>query len=579
MRDATGKVTGGINMLLDITERKQIERTTGLLAAIVDSSDDAIVSKRLDGTITSWNKSAERLFGYDTQEAVGQHISLIIPHDRLDEEASIIERLRRGIRVDHFETVRRRKDGSLVDISVTISPVRDSSGTVIGASKVARDIGERKRAEQLLARSAREQTSLFTLADQLQRAASEEDIFAAGLEAICTALQCDRAAILLADEAGVTRFVNWRGLSDVYRRLTEGYSPWQPAQTNPDPVSIENVSDSDLTDSMAAVMKAEGAAALVFIPLVCANKLIGHCAIYFDQSHRFTDSERDVSTTIARQIAFSIDRVRAEAALRTSEERFRVLSNTLDAEVRTRTKELEERNAELVWRSEQLRDLSRRMIRVQDDERRYMARELHDSAGQTLTVLGLSLAALMNKLSPELKREAEDTHKIVQQLSQEIRTTSYLLHPPLLDEAGLGDALNWFIDGLVSRSNLEIGLIISDNLGRLSPELELVIFRLVQECLTNIHRHSGSKSATIRIARQPETVVLQIEDNGKGIPAEKLTRLQSTGSGVGIRGMMERVRQFDGEMKIKSDSSGTTIAVTLPLSHGEKAAQPPQSRD
>ena len=137
----------------DVTERKQAERTTSLLAAIVDSSDDAIVSKKLDGTITSWNHSAERLFGYNAKEAVGQHITLIVPWERRSEEEDILRRLARGEPVEHFETVRRRKDGTYVDVSLTISPIRDAAGRVVGASKVARDIGERKRIEVALRES------------------------------------------------------------------------------------------------------------------------------------------------------------------------------------------------------------------------------------------------------------------------------------------------------------------------------------------------------------------------------------------------------------------------------------------
>src|SRR5580700_7910168 len=131
-----------------MSEQKQAEEITGLLAAIVASSDDAIISKNLDGIITSWNNSAERIFGYTPEEAIGQHITLIIPPERHAEELSIIDRLRRGERVDHFHTVRRRKNGSLLHVSLTISPVRDSSGRVIGASKVARDITAQQQAEQ-----------------------------------------------------------------------------------------------------------------------------------------------------------------------------------------------------------------------------------------------------------------------------------------------------------------------------------------------------------------------------------------------------------------------------------------------
>ena len=145
-----GRIIGGINMLLDITERKQAEEAMAHLAAIVASSDDAIISKNLDGIIQSWNKSAEHMFGYTAEEAVGKHITLIVPEDRWDEEKNILARLRHGERIDHFQTVRRRKDGSTLDLSLTISPVRDSAGRVIGASNVARDITHLKRIERAL---------------------------------------------------------------------------------------------------------------------------------------------------------------------------------------------------------------------------------------------------------------------------------------------------------------------------------------------------------------------------------------------------------------------------------------------
>jgi len=148
--NASGDLVQFVGSSTDITERKRAEQATRLLAAIVESSHDAIVSKSLNGVITSWNKGAERLFGYAAEEAVGQNIILIIPPDRRDEERMIVEQLTRGERVDNFETVRMRKDGSLLDVSLTISPMKDASGRVVGASKLARDITERKRAEEAL---------------------------------------------------------------------------------------------------------------------------------------------------------------------------------------------------------------------------------------------------------------------------------------------------------------------------------------------------------------------------------------------------------------------------------------------
>jgi PAS domain S-box-containing protein len=148
-----GKVIGAINMLVDITDTKNIEERKEHFAAIIQSSDDAIISKTLEGTITSWNNSAERIFGYTAQEMIGKHITRIIPVDRLDEETKILARLKRGERIDHFETKRITKDGRLLDISLSISPIKNSKGIIIGASKIARDITAQKKAEQLIRES------------------------------------------------------------------------------------------------------------------------------------------------------------------------------------------------------------------------------------------------------------------------------------------------------------------------------------------------------------------------------------------------------------------------------------------
>jgi signal transduction histidine kinase len=248
-------------------------------------------------------------------------------------------------------------------------------------------------------------------------------------------------------------------------------------------------------------------------------------------------------------------------ARKEAEENFRKLAQTLDAEVRARTRELEEQ-------SNQVREHSWRLLRSQDEERRHIARELHDSAGQTLTVLGMSLAQLVQKTgrnAPELASEAEQIQETVQQLHREIRTTSYLLHPPLLDENGLYSAISWYLQGLLERSGMEVQLDISKEFGRLPRDMELVIFRLVQECLTNIHRHSDGETASIRIARESNQIALDIRDQGKGMSPARLAEIQSGRSGVGIGGMRERLRQFEGTMNIESDSSGTHVFATIPF--------------
>ena len=402
-KDALGQPERMIGVNIDVSDRKESERATNLLAAIVDSSDDVIISKTLEGIITSWNDAAERILGYTRSEAIGQHITLIIPDDRHNEETEIIGKIKRGEQVEHYETVRRCKDGSLVDLSLTISPVKDSMGRITGASKVARDVTDRKK---------------------------------------------------------------------------------------------------------------------------------------------------------------------SELELRKSEEQLRALSNELEQKVGARTVELQQRNAEIVQQTEQLRELSSRLLKAQDEERRRIARELHDSAGQLVVALGMSLAGLANHTSPDpaFTEILVDAQNLLQQLNSEIRTTSYLLHPPLLDETGLPNAIAWYMQGLGERSGLEINLEVSPDFGRLPANLELALFRILQECLTNVHRHSGSKTATIQLTRNLDSVSMQIQDYGKGISPEKLTAIRTQHAGVGVSGMRERVRDLNGVMDIRSEKRGVTVSVTLPLS-------------
>jgi PAS domain S-box-containing protein len=341
-------------------------RASRHLAAIVASSDDAIISKNLDGVISSWNNSAERLFGYSAEEAIGKHITLIVPSDRLDEEAMIIAQIRRGERVEHFETIRRSKDGKLLDISLTISPVRDETGRVIGASKIARDITERREAEK-----ARKES-----------------------------------------------------------------------------------------------------------------------------------------------------------------------------------------------------ELSARLLQVQDAERRRIARELHDGVGQLLVAIGMNVAQVLNekeKLDPLTAKCVEENRGLIDQASTDIRTVSYLLHPPMLDEVGLRSALKLYLEGFAARSKIEVTMELDSDVGRLSQDQELSLFRIAQECLANVHRHSGSSTALVRLSKTSGEIELLIKDAGQGIDPRIQSKINAgVCMGVGLRGMQERVRLIGGTLTISSDETGTSVRVVLP---------------
>jgi PAS domain S-box-containing protein len=248
----------------------------------------------------------------------------------------------------------------------------------------------------------------------------------------------------------------------------------------------------------------------------------------------------------------------------------------LEKRVSERTDELRRKNMQVLKQAEildlanqGLRELSARLLQVQDEERRRIARDLHDSTGQTLALLSMNLSALENEASrtnPELAKGLLENAEIVRKISAELRTLSYLLHPPLLDEMGLESALRWYTDGFDQRSGMKVELELSPDLGRLARELEIAIFRVLQECLTNIHRHAESPTAKIRIQRNRKSVVLEVHDEGKGIPAEKLAKITSgADSGVGLRGMRERVQSLGGELQIKSNGKGTDILVSIPV--------------
>jgi PAS domain S-box-containing protein len=219
---------------------------------------------------------------------------------------------------------------------------------------------------------------------------------------------------------------------------------------------------------------------------------------------------------------------------------------------------------------EALRNLSARLLQLQDEERRRIARELHDSTGQSLAALVIHLSAVSAKISDvdpsaaELLREAI---LLSQKASDETRTLSYLLYPPTLDYSGLRSALEWYIEGFTQRSKVKVDLNVSVGANRLPEIVERTLFRIVQESLTNIFRHSGSDTASVQIDARSGTVRLEVADNGKGIPEETLATLNSSGGqlGVGIRGMRERVRQLGGWLRIRSWPSGTAILVTLPV--------------
>ena len=494
-RDENGKLRYFITVVEDVTERRAAEEAQGRLAAIVASSDDAIVSKDLNGIITSWNAGAERIFGYKPEEAIGRSIMLVIPPELRSQEEEILRRLRRGERIEHFETVRVTKSGTRLDLSLTISPVRDSHGRVIGASKIARDIGERKRIEDAL----RESQAQLTLA-----------------------LESSRTAIFDWD------IVERRGLWNEQMAAIYDFRPAGPYVTAEEWTSLFHPDDT--------------------------SRLRTEAEHVWREQDQFQFEFRALLPSGEIRWILSRGRIVRDAHGRA----LRMIGTHSDI---TDRKQLEEMT--------RIRELTGKLLQIQDAERRRIARELHDSAGQLVAALQMQLTPMKDeaeKLKSELAKEISGALNVADQLSQELRTVSYLLHPPLLDELGLPSALKWYVEGFAERSKIDVELDLASGLGRMPIDMETTLFRVVQESLTNIHRHANSKGAQIRVYRSGNEICLEVRDYGKGMHTAKRNGNSHLRTGVGIQGMQERVRQLNGHFEIHSSGEGTIVKVRLPLS-------------
>jgi two-component system, NarL family, sensor kinase len=214
-------------------------------------------------------------------------------------------------------------------------------------------------------------------------------------------------------------------------------------------------------------------------------------------------------------------------------------------------------------------ELSRRLLDLQEEERRRIARELHDTTGQHLAALRLNLSRIVRAPRPPAEL-VEETFGLIDQSASEIRTLSYLLHPPMIEQAGLVTTLRWYVRGFEERSGIAVQLEADEDLGRMSAERATSLFRIIQEALTNIHRHSGSKAATVRVKQQDGVLQLAVTDQGRGLPAELIENIDALGAfGVGLAAMKERIKGLGGTLSIESGSGGTRLTATLPSAEPE----------
>jgi signal transduction histidine kinase len=351
-----------------------------------------------------------------------------------------------------------------------------------------------------------------------------------------------------------------RGVGMAGRVWSEGRALWV-ADAARDPAFLR-----------AALARKMGLRSAMGFPILMDDKVLGVMTFLNRKVQEPDEMVLQMMANIGSQIGQFIQRRRAESDLKQAHAELEDRIARRTAQLFEKNRELQEEIGERQQMEASLRELSNRLLRIQDEERRRLARELHDSTAQNLAALSMNLAVAgreKGSLDERSRLALEESEALAERCSREIRSLSYLLHPPLLEEVGLLAALRWCADGFSQRSGIRVDLALPPHFNRLPLDIENALFRIVQECLTNIQRHSGSETAWIRLARLGEGVVLEVRDEGRGIPAEILDRRGGVKSlGVGLLGMRERVQQLGGKLAVESGEGGARVRVEIPVPGG-----------
>ena len=466
-----------------------------ITSAMVDASGDAIVGHTLDQRIVYWNHGAERIYGYAPEAVIGQPSSILMPPGQNDLPGAI-ERIRRGETVQHYETRRLRKDGAVLDVSVAVSPISTHDGEVIGVSVIGRDISDRKQAEEAILR-------LAAIVDS-----SDDAIIGKTMD---------------------TTIVSWnRGAERIY-----GYTA---AEVIGLPISV--LLPPGLEDEVPQIMKR-----------LRRGEKVEH---YETKRRRKDGTVIEVSVTVSLIKTSSGEIIGASAVARDITERKQAEA------ARSHIARLEDSQAAH-------RLLLERVFETQEQERRRIARELHDEAGQLMASLLVGLRALDDsKTVDEAKAHAQRLRGIAAQAIDEVGRLARGLHSSVLDDHGLGVALQRYVADYSTTHKIATDLTLNEpDLIDLPPAVQLAVFRIVQEALTNVARHSGATAISIRMARSPTGLETTIEDNGSGFQVNGASVNLETH--LGLQSMRERAAILGGTVNVTSGSTGTTIRVQLPL--------------
>ncbi len=523
-RSASGKDCRVV--MVDITEQTQAEAATAKLAAIVKTSNDAIISIDLNGIVTSWNAGAEKIFGYSASEMVGRPITRLIPTDRLREEVQIMRRLRNGEDIDHFETLRVAKDGRLLEMSITVSPIRYASGKIVGASKVARDITDRKRAEEAL----RESEERLRLSQDVAHVGTFDWDLTTGINIWTPRLEA------------------------LYGLPPGGFPITQPAW--------EKLVHSD--DRAAAV-------ALVNQTLRSGKTVEGEWRVIWPDGsiHWIAGRFRAFKDKFGKPIRLT--GVNIDITERKTMEITQRRAFVLAASNKMLQKEIVRRQVveKLLKQSEQrLRQLSQNILLVQEGERKRISRDLHDTVMQTLVGIGIHLASLTSKSSDNpmsLRRKIAKTQLLVEKSLVIVHRFAEELRPSVLDDLGLISALHTFMKDFIKRTGVRASLTAYKAVNQLPISQSTVLYRVALEALNNVAVHAQATAVKVEIQKLPDWICLTITDDGKSFDPKRVLNAKTRGR-LGLLGMRERLEMVGGRFEILSaNGKGTTVIARIPF--------------
>jgi PAS domain S-box-containing protein len=481
----------------DITEHLAAERAQAELA-IVESSNDAIVSTTLDGVIVSWNRAAEKIYGYSALEVIGRSIMILAPPEEHDGIRKILARIKRGESIEHLETTRLRKDGRLISVSLTISPIKNSQGEISGASAIARDVTEQQRAEQAL-----------RVSEQRFRELAENI----------------REVFWLSDPENTQMFYVSPAYETVWGRSCSSLylapKSW-----------LEAVHLEDKRQVLAAVGSQP-------------------CREPHDFTYRIV--RPDGSIRWIRDRGFPVRNECGEVV------RFAGLADDI-----TETKQAEQA---LQRASRQLRNLSRRRVQVEEEERRHLARELHDHVGQLITAGSLNLQLLRSTRGRRATTgKLDETIAIFDQVLQQVRQISFDIRPPVLDDIGLAPAMRWMFDDATNRAGLASEFFADPNLKRGDVESETSCYRVAQEAVLNVVRHAHARKVWMELRNEGDALQLIVRDDGIGFDVAAAGKRVGRDR-LGLVGMHERATALGGKFECESTPDrGTEVRAFFPVS-------------